>query len=336
MAQPEVVPKKQQKTYDEQVILTYRYSFTDDRAKNAKYKLVEKNTGKILAEGWTDDRGMTERVCTEKPEYVDIIIIRPNEKKQEEEKNISMFKTNDKKESYYIAIVGKGRIFFDIRYVNPEKDAAKSFIKAAETQKRKAWARGFDEYNEGDVWWSFEVTTECDITTAWQKIYDLQQRYDMKIEEGHIFTHASKNGDLTGLTFATIGCTEDGTLSLAEIKNLPKLKWSNNSTLFLYGCRTGLHISEKDNRSIADVFFENQDINTTKALMGYGYFSYSPTTYQAIADVVGDTKDIYLLAYNRRQNISKYKAALGKAGREDRVDIGTGEGFAMPQYTRSR
>jgi len=327
--------KQQQITYDEQVILTYRYSFTDDRAKNVQYKLIEKNSGKILAEGRTDDRGQTERVCTEKPEYVDIIIIRPNDEKQEVEKNIGMFKTNDDKNSYYLAHVGRGRIFFDIRYVNAESDKAQSFIKAAETQKRKASGRGFDKYNEGDVWWSFEVTTECDIKTAWQKIYDLQQKYDMEVHEGHLFTHATKDqvslGGNSGLLFARdIGCTADGMLSFAEIVSMQELKWTKTSMLVLYGCRTGMPAKGESGATIAHAFFNKQkSVRQVIGQTGKSYFSYVTNEYREIIDSKDDTKDIYLWAFYRSENY-----LLGRAGH---VMLPTEfRGIKMQAFTLSR
>ena len=326
--------KETKVTYDEQVQLLY--SGTNIIAKDVKYKLLEKGTGKVLVEGKTNDKGLTERVSTETPENIEMIVIRVNENKSDEEKSVTAYiRTNDKKDSVSMVYIQRGRVYFDIRYVNSVKDKAQSFIKAAETIKRKAGLRGFDKY-KGDVWWSFDVTTECDITERWQELFALLQEYDMEVEEGHILTHASKSGedgDRSGLEF--VGCTEDGTLTRKEIEKMPKLKWSKASTLYLYGCRTGLPVSKSSVAnnmmdSVADSFFLAQDVKTVEALRGYGYFSYSPTTYQAIADNVNDTRDIYLLAYKRGLNVNKLNSGLAK------IKMDMGDDSLINPYVRRR
>jgi hypothetical protein len=191
-----------------------------------------------------------------------------------------------------------------MRYIHPVKDAAESFKKAAETIKRGAVLA---DRNRGDVWWSFDVTTECDIKNKWQELFDLQQKADMEVEEGHILTHASKNeltSDVAGLELAGgIGCTEDGTLTFREIDGLPKLKWSRSSTLYLYGCRTGLPIPKENNATMADAFFMGQDsVKTVIGERGKSYFSYKKEHYVRIDDNKSDTKDIYLLAFDRSEN----------------------------------
>jgi hypothetical protein len=143
--------------YDEQVLI--QYNEKREPAKNVKYKLIERNSMKVLQEGKTNERGLTERLTTEKQLPVDVIVFRLNDDRQEVEKNIGSFWTNDRKDSIEVININRGRIFFDIRYVNPAKDKAESFIKAAETIKKQSY---YDKYR-GDVWWSFDVTTECDI-----------------------------------------------------------------------------------------------------------------------------------------------------------------------------
>jgi hypothetical protein len=154
----------------------------------------------------------------------------------------------------------------------------------------------------------------------------------MEVEEGHILTHASIDSDHTGLNMATIGCTEDGTLTRNEIEKMPKLKWTKrSSTLYLYGCRTGLPVSGSDANSIADSFFLSQDVKWIVALRGFGYFSYSPTAYQQIADSIDDTRDIYLLAYMRARNVSKFNALTNRY-----IDWESGDGSLIEPYTRRR
>ena len=293
---------KPQEIYDEQVLLRYRE--TNEPARKVKYKLVERRTGKVLAEAQTDEQGLTERVTTEKAEHLDIFVYRLDENQNEVEKSVDSFaKTNTSPDSLRTEYIYRGRIFFDMRYKNDEKDKPQSFIKAAETQKRKAAFRGFDKYR-GDIWLTFIVTTENDLKTAWQNIYDLQQKYDIEVHEGAVFTHARAgfhNVDSPGLTFAPDG--EGEKLNFQEIANLPKLKWTKSSTLYLYGCNTGAFGSLVDTTSIADVFFYNQEVKTVKSQMGFSYFSYSETSYVEIADRIDDDKDIYLLTFIRRRNV---------------------------------
>jgi hypothetical protein len=272
-----------------------------------KYRLVERgNHQNVLAEGKTDVRGMTERVFTSKSKEVDVLITRLNDKQEEEEKTIEYVRIvteacTCRKDYIKVVEIKRGRIFFDIRYVNEEKDEVRSFIKAAETQKRIAERKHrYDKY-KGDLWWSFPVTTECGITTQWERLAKLQQKADMEIEEGHLFTHATKDGEdgKPGLTFAKkSGCAQDGTFTPDEIKKLPPLMWSSTSILWLYGCRTGLPLPSEKGETIADAFFSGQKtMKTVIALKGFGYFSYNLESYEAIASDINDTKDIYLWAF---------------------------------------
>jgi hypothetical protein len=300
-------------------------------AKKLKYKFVDHQTQKVLMEGITDEKGYTEKFTADKPVDIEVIAIRRNNNKEWEEKNIGRVFTS-KTEDYVDRIsLRKGRIFFDIRYVNSVKDKTQSFIKAAETLKRRNISYNMNRY-QGDVWWSFDVTTECDIQSKWEELAKLQEESDLEIQEGHLLTHATK-GDKPGLTFAEIGCNQDGTLTIDEIKKLPLLKWSIHSELYLYGCRTGLKLSNENNKTMADAFFEAQNIKTVIAQKGYGYFSYRPKYYVAIDDDINDTKDIYLWAFNRGLNVTKINAAAVKyisAGLEQ------GDGLAIAPYRRSR
>jgi hypothetical protein len=300
------------KKYDEQVRILYNE--TNDPAKGVKYRLIEKGTGKILAEGKTDKQGLTERVSTGgESKDVSIQVIRLNDDRKEEEKDAGVCKTNDQKDSIHDVKIWRGQIYFDFRYVHPVKDKAKSFIHAAETTKRKTKSYGKADEYRGDVWWSFEVTCEDDIKMKWQELHDLQQEVDMEAEEGHIFTHATK-GNKSGLSFEDdpqYGCGIDSILTSTEIRSLPKLKWSNSSSLWLYSCRSGLALPNEGGKSIADVFFDAQNsVKAVIALRGYGYFSYSSTEYQEIASDEKDMRDVYLLAFRRTQNVSKLNAGL--------------------------
>jgi hypothetical protein len=183
-------------------------------AENVKYKLVETKTQKILKEGTTNEDGLTEQIFTDNPEEVNVIVIRKNDDRLDEEKNVGTFKTNDKKDSCEDVFILRGRIFFDFRYVNSVRDKAQSFIKAAETRKRKTMASSVFDKRKGDVWWSFIITTECEMKTQWQTLFDLQQETEMLVEQGHLFTHASKDTtnpeNKSGLLFAGhTGCSED-------------------------------------------------------------------------------------------------------------------------------
>jgi len=300
-----VSPKEKDK-YDQQVLIRYKDG-TRDPVKGISYKLIEHASKKALKEGETDEKGLTGRVTTEKPEAVDVIVLRLNDERQWVEKNIGSVRTDTRQDSIEAVEMYRGRIFFDFRYVNAVSDKPRSFIHAANTIRRKAQSY-VDKYR-GDVWWAFEITTECEMTSKWQVIYNLQQEADMEVQEGHILTHASKAvwppGAKSGLEFAPREeCNKDATLTMREILALPKLKWSSSSSLHLYGCRTGLPVYGWGDKTMGHAFFEGQDtVKTVTALKGYGYFSYSATTYQVISDDPNDKRDIYLLAYNRRKNV---------------------------------
>lgn len=324
---------EEKKVYDQQVLICYKEG-TKGSVKNISYKLIEHYSKNVLKEGKTDEKGLTERITTEKTEAVDVIVLRRNNAKELVEKTIGSFKTDTRKDSIEVVEMHRGSIFFDIRYVNPIKDPAQSFIKAAETLKKETH---FDKYR-GDVWWSFDVTTECDIKDKWRELFDLQQETGMEIEEGHILTHASKNemdSGVPGLEFAKrLGCSdEDGTLSADEIKKLQKLKWSVSSKLFLYGCRTGLPVAKNDTQTMADYFFNIQSVKTIVAQKGYGYFSYNKDSYVAISSKADDASAIYLWAFNRGLNVSKLNSAVA---RYISVGLESGDGKAIPPYIRSR
>ncbi|MDR2092960.1 MAG: hypothetical protein LBP58_06560 [Azoarcus sp.] len=321
------------------------YGRTTESAKNLKYRLFEKDTNNLLAEGRTDDQGATKRVVTEGPKHLEIFIFRATDDQKGEWKKVNdaYLTTSEYKDSKEMAYIPKGHVFFDIRYINAIKDPAQSFKKAAETVKRKTRGGGsFDKYRS-DVWWSFDVTSECDIKARWEELAKLLQEFNMEVQEGHIFTHANKQDPKNaGLEFAeVVGCDQDATLKLREIEKMPKLKWSNRSILYLYGCRSGIPIdppginpfSEYNSLRIADYFFENQDMSRIVALQGFGYFSYSPTVYQRIADDVNDTRDIYLAAFRRMRNVSDSNAWCVKHIRDD---CERGDLTLIEPYTRTR
>jgi len=323
--------EKPQVRFDERVKLVYQE--TNEPAKKVKYELLQKNTGSVLASGQTDDDGLTERVFTDKQEDIELVVYRLGESKTEEKKTVSAFiKTNTNAESIRTVQIYRGRIFFDMRYMNSTKDKPKSFYKVAETQKRKAASRGFDKYR-GDIWLTYEVTYERDMKAAWQNVYELQQKYDMEVQDGLLVTHAStaifisKNA---GLEFKEEG--NDKTLTLQEIADLQKLKWTNSSTLQLYGCNTGNDLSYVDTATIADVFFNTQKVKTVKAQKGYSYFSYREHTYVQIDSDPYDERDIYLLTFVRAQAVNFGNAVLQKIN----PVLETGDLSVLPFYVRNR
>jgi len=324
-----------QKTiYDEQVLIQYQGA--REPAKNLKYKLVGRDSKTVLKEGKTDEKGKTERITTEKAEAVEVFVIRLDSDKKYSERKVGYFWTNDRKDSVHVIQVLRGRIFFDIRYVHPTKDAAQSFIKAAETLQRDA--QGLVDKYRGDVWWSFDVTCEEDIKIKWKELKELQEEADREIKRGHILTHASIDGK-AGLDFEVrevFGCSskEDGTLDYTEIRNLPELRWSSSSQLIIHSCRSGLPAPSQSNKTIADAFFEGQSsLKYVEAMKGRSYFSYNPKTYVEIKSNVNDMANIYLLAFNRMRNVSDTNAALTKY-----VSPGWEKGdlSALPTYTRMR
>jgi hypothetical protein len=305
------------KKYDEQVCILYNE--TNDPAENVKYRLIEKDTGKILAEGKTDKQGLTERVSTDKPEDVDIVVILPkqfsslNQDIREENYSGGTCKTNNTNDSCYMAKISKQYIFFDIHYIVNDK----AFERAAKTERRLAKK---DRFKMKDIWLSYAVKSESEFKEAWRKVYAFQQKYGLEIQEGHIYSHSDLSligTGKAGLEFRP-GMGEDGTLTYKEIAALEVLQWSKTSRLFLYGCRSG-RIDGKEDISIADAFFATQDtVKQVSGLRDFGYFSSDFNKFVEISTDFRDSSDVYLWSYWIRRNVPLYPAAM-PSGDTDRM-----------------
>ncbi|WP_416052347.1 hypothetical protein [Cupriavidus basilensis] len=103
-------------------------------------------------------------------------------------------------------------LYFSIYYY----DKYHSFKKAAETKEREI--RNSSKWDQSkDTYIAIEVLTEADFLAAWDRIASVANQDGRVIAEGHLFTHASKpGGESSGLEFAAIPGTGDGTLDKAE------------------------------------------------------------------------------------------------------------------------
>ena len=106
------------KPFDEQVRLLYNEAGNPPVA-NMRYRLIDKNTQIILEAGKTDNNGLTQRASTDKPVELEIAIARLNQNRVEEYKVIDVCRTNDVPNSRKEVLIYRGRLFFDIRYLNP-------------------------------------------------------------------------------------------------------------------------------------------------------------------------------------------------------------------------
>ncbi|MFT5431264.1 MAG: hypothetical protein ACI9OJ_001943 [Myxococcota bacterium] len=187
------------------------------------------------------------------------------------------------------------RIYFAIAYI--VDDAA--FERAAQTWAREIQARG-DFDGAQDLVVVQTVQTEGGFRTVWDQVKTSGDTPGWVVQEGQVFSHASKGGNNTGLEFrrgeAEAGTNDDGTLSQAEITTLPALNWASDGHLWLSSCNSGME--GERGWSPAEAFASGQGVRTSGE-MGYAYFSSDPDSYQRID---GDTEDVYLNAYRRGQN----------------------------------
>ncbi|WP_454722749.1 MULTISPECIES: hypothetical protein [Cupriavidus] len=143
-----------------------------------------------------------------------------------------------------------------------------------------------------------EVYTEIDFRRAWNRIEKEAREGGYVVQEGHLFTHASKpGGENSGLEFAAVPDTGDGTINQSEMANLSVLPWRKNGKLYLHGCNTG-RTGERRNWTPAEAFANTQKVDTTGTL-GFSYFSTSRRKYEKIS---GTSTTVYLLPFRRGKN----------------------------------
>lgn len=184
-------------------------------------------------------------------------------------------------------------LYFSIYY----RDAEHSFRRASETVVHAI--KSGDSWNPGrDKFLAIEVYTETEFATAWTRIGEEAENGGYVVAEGHLFTHASKpGGENSGLEFAAVPGTGDGTINRSEMMNLPVLPWRKTGRLFLHGCNTG-RAGERRNWTPAEVLADSQNVEATGTL-GFSYFSTSPEVYSKITE---NSPKIYLLPFKRGKN----------------------------------
>jgi hypothetical protein len=139
-----------------------------------------------------------------------------------------------------------------------------------------------------------EVRTESAFKAKWDLVYQMGNQPGWKVAQGRLFTHASKGSRRDGLEFEP--GDDDGTLVEGEIRSLPKLNWSDDGTLVLHGCNTGISMQRGWNP--AEVFAQTQGVETV-GQAGYAYFSKQQWAHDTIS---ASDRTIYLWAYARGQN----------------------------------
>jgi len=184
-------------------------------------------------------------------------------------------------------------LYFSIYY----RDAEHSFQRASQTRERELRARA-DWRPRIDKFVAIEVYTEAQFADAWASIAKAAREGNYMVAEGYLFTHASKpGGNNSGLEFAAVPGTGDGTVDKTELMNLAVLPWRKSGTLFLHGCNTG-RTGERRNWSPAELLANAQGVATSGTL-GFSYFSSSPASYTKIAP---DTSNVYLLPFKHGKN----------------------------------
>jgi RHS repeat-associated protein len=163
-----------------------------------------------------------------------------------------------------------------IYYNNLSSDRDQSFKRAADT----------DAKMRPDSVLEIGVTTESDFDNAWSQAVEASK--NDSVSEISIYCH----GDSSNLYFMP-NKSDDGILTGNDIGSLGQISFSNGGIISIYACHSG-----EGANSPAQSFADSQGV-TTFGQLGYAYFSESLFTYQAIN---GDSKDVYLGAYNRGQN----------------------------------
>ncbi|EYS94111.1 hypothetical protein CF68_24975, partial [Cupriavidus sp. SK-4] len=152
-------------------------------------------------------------------------------------------------------------LYFSIYY----RDSEHSFRRASQTMERTLKARA-DWKLQTDKYVAIEVYTEAQFTDAWASIARAAREGNYVVAEGHLFTHASKpGGENSGLEFAAVPGTGDGTVNKAELTKLAVLPWRKSGMLFLHGCNTA-RTGEKRNWTPAELLANAQRIAASGTL----------------------------------------------------------------------
>jgi hypothetical protein len=216
---------------------------------------------------------------------------------------IDVCTANKYKNSIYDCKVELKKIFFIFYFKKAGDDGA--FERAAKTRNNEL--SNSDKYSKekGDLILLWPVTSAEEFKKKWENVSNLQKNSLYRVEEAHLYTHASLGERIDGLEFSpsftnTGALSEDGTVSHEELEALPKILWTKNSKIVLYGCNTGNTSSVYGKKkSVATVLHDAQKPLQTLAQDGYAYFSTDKNKY---IRAIGTPDKLYLWAYKRGKN----------------------------------
>ncbi len=181
-------------------------------------------------------------------------------------------------------------------YVNPDSDKAKSFERAAQTQKREIESgKGFNPKKDKVV--LKPITTAKDLTEGWKDMSEQSKRGGSEaVKNVKVFTHSGKGDDVDGPKIHLKG----GSVGEKGIEGLPKAMYAKDAEINLHGCNSGVP-GKKGNDSVAQNFADGQGVPAT-GQTGYAYFSEKTGEYVQI-DVSGSpSTEVHLQAFNRGCN----------------------------------
>jgi len=169
-----------------------------------------------------------------------------------------------------------------IYYSNDETDKDKSFYRAAKTNAK--------ETEDPDYF--INVTTESDFKEKWERTKRIFEESGDKVSNVEIFTHGGYSHTGGELYFVP-DSSNNGVLTYIEIEKLPQLPYTDNATINLHSCNSGV-----GEDSAAQAFANSQGVPAT-GTAGYAYFSEDLEHYDRIND---RSENVYLEAYDRRLN----------------------------------
>jgi hypothetical protein len=275
---------------------------TKEIISNTKYVIKLAKDESILAEGKTNDEGLTIRISTTNQEIVALYYF--DIENDLDEIYIGSCQTIAQEDSVVDMERERGRLFFDIHYQLNDN----AFKRAAIGYQNRALAAKRFRPELGDIWLSYEIKTESQFVAGWDKIWSFQKKSRMEIYDGRILTHASI-GKNTGVDLKPdydaddVGLKiTDGTLNLAEIKSLKPLVWAKGSNLYVHSCRSGIpDLKLGVGISIIEAFSVKQFATYIHGQTGWAYFSLKENKYETIDGYSGT--NIHLWAYRRGKNV---------------------------------
>ena len=200
------------------------------------------------------------------------------------------------------------RAFAAIAYVNDTRDAARSFMRAAETWESEVKSEfGFDD--RSDAFYRVYVRSAIDFTNVWNDIASIVARDGRTVFAIGVFTHASMiTSGSSGLEFAGApGLPTDDpqvtTVNQEQIATLRRMRWSREQGhLFLFGCNTAAFRGlPYPHWSPASEFAKHQQVRTTGQI-GYSYFSVFKDSFSEIDSAGTMSARVYLGAYYWHRN----------------------------------